>query len=108
GEAVLDLRQRASGSEFAMLIPICEGIDTAFAELKLGLRQADARSATTKPLALLGEFAKAVQLSVNVEKNETVFADEIGSTVERIKARRAAIAQERMDSEGPQLRVAEA
>jgi CheY-like chemotaxis protein len=101
GETAQDLKLRAMAGEFASLAPICEGIETAIAELKQSLKGAQARKTSAKPLALLAEFAKAVQLSVNAEKNETVFADEISSTVERIKTRRAAIAQERLEGEGP-------
>jgi hypothetical protein len=55
---------------------------------------------------LLTEFSKAVQLSVNTEKNETVFADEISSTVDRIKSRRASAGQDRADAEIAQSRAA--
>jgi DNA-binding response OmpR family regulator len=105
-ETTQDLKQRATASEYTGLTPICEGIEAAIGELKQNMKRDDARGACAKPLALLTEFSKAVQLSVNTEKQESVFADEISSTVDRIKSRRAAVTQDRQDGELAQPRAA--
>jgi DNA-binding response OmpR family regulator len=95
GEAAQDLKTRAGGVNFVSLAPLCEGIEEAVRELKQSMKAEEAGTKSAKPLALITEFAKAVQLSLNASKDEAAFADEIGQTVERIKSRRAAIVEER-------------
>ena len=106
GETTQDLRQRAGVGEFLALVPICEGIEAAYLELKQAIAAGNHQGSAAKPLALLDQFSKAVQLSVSIDKDEAAFADAIGSTVERIKSRRAAVVQDRMEPESP--RAAEA
>jgi len=96
-ETALDLKARANGADFMMIAPLCEGIEGAVNDLKKSLSGEHSAEKSSKPLALLNEFAKAVQLALNTDKGEAAFAEEIGQTVERIKARRAAIVEERAE-----------
>lgn len=100
-ETAVDLKLRVAGTDFATVAPFCEGLEAAVKELTLALKSPRKSERAAKPLALLMQLSKAVQLALDAEKDEGVLSREIAETVERIKARRAALAEDKQAAETP-------
>jgi hypothetical protein len=97
GEIAIDLKQRVAGADFVTVAPFCEGLEAAVKELTQALQGTVKPERAAKPLALLTQLAKAVQLALDTGKDEGMVAREVTEMVERIKARRAASAEDLPD-----------
>jgi DNA-binding response OmpR family regulator len=95
GETAADLKQRVAATEFATVAPFCEGLEAAVKELTQALKTGSKGDRAGKPLALLTQLSKGIQLALDAGKDESALSREIAETVERIKTRRAAIVEDR-------------
>jgi hypothetical protein len=86
-----------AGADFVTVAPFCEGLEAAVKELTQALQGTVKPERAAKPLALLTQLAKAVQLALDTGKDEGMVAREVTEMVERIKARRAASAEDLPD-----------
>lgn len=90
--AIEDLEVRVAACGFAAVTPLVASLieaRDAFTSAMAGPRPAGDAG---KPLAVMGELARAIQLALDPRKDEPTLAREISSAVSQIKARHAAAA----------------